>query len=207
MGVWNHPEEIDFESLPSKFVLKTTHDSGGIQIIDKERGFNREDINSFFQKRLASSTYELQREWPYKNVPKRIIAEEYMEDKKTNELRDYKFFCFDGQVKSLFIATDRQSAKPTAFDFFDPDFNWLDLRHGHPNAENKPEKPENYELMKSLAAKLSEGFLQLRVDLYEINGKVYFGELTFFHHGGVIPFDPEEWDYRFGEWINLPSQK
>ncbi len=203
LGVWNRPEEIDFDGLPDKFVLKTTHDSGGIIIVDKRQGYDRKRINDFFNKRLSQSTYELQREWPYKNVPKRIIAEQFMEDEKTHELRDYKFFCFDGEVKCMFIATDRQSEKPTAFDFFDPDFNWMDIRHGHPNAEVKPEKPINFELMKQLAGKLSDGLPQVRVDLYEINGKVYFGELTFFHHGGIVPFDPENWDKVFGEWIQL----
>lgn len=206
LGVWNHPEEIDFDALPEKFVLKTTHDSGGIMIIDKREGYDRNKINAFFNKRLTHSTYEIQREWPYKDVPKRIIAEQYMEDEKTHELRDYKFFCFDGEVKCMFIATDRQSDKPTAFDFFDPEFHWMDLRHGHPNAEVQPEKPINFELMKQLAAKLSEGLPQVRVDLYEINGKVYFGELTFFHHGGIVPFDPEQWDHTFGDWIKLPIQ-
>lgn len=206
LGVWNHPEDIDFDLLPDRFVLKTTHDSGGIIIVDKKTGYDRNKINLFFNERLSHSTYEIQREWPYRNVPKRIIAEQYMEDEKTHELRDYKFFCFDGEVKAMFIATDRQSDKPTAFDFFDPDFNWLDIRHGHPNAEIKPEKPINFELMKRLSAKLSEGFPQVRVDLYEINGKVYFGELTFFHHGGIVPFDPEKWDRIFGEWIKLPDR-
>ena len=204
LGVWDDPEKIDFDKLPEKFVLKSTHDSGGIMIIDKKRGYDRSKVISFFQSRLEQGTYEKQREWPYKDVPRRIIAEQYMEDEKTSELRDYKFFCFNGEVKALFIATDRQSDRPTAFDFFDPDYNWINLRHGHPNAPNKPEKPSNFELMKALAEKLSKGFCQLRVDLYEINGKVYFGELTFFHHGGVVPFDPEEWDYKFGEWIVLP---
>lgn len=207
LGVWERPEEIDYSILPQKFVLKTTHDSGGIKIIDKSKGFDIEEINAFFTKRLESSTYEFQREWPYKDVPKRIIAEQYMEDEKTHELRDYKFFCFNGKVKALFIATDRQSDNPTAFDFFDPDFNWLDIRHGHPNAKTKPEKPLNFELMKELASKLSFGFPQLRIDLYEINGEVYFGELTFFHHGGIIPFDPEKWDYTFGSWIMLPDKE
>ena len=206
LGVWNHPEDIDFSTLPDKFVLKTTHDSGGIIIVDKNVGYDRKKINMFFNERLSRSTYEIQREWPYKNVPKRIIAEQYMEDDKTHELRDYKFFCFDGVVKAMFIATDRQSDKPTAFDFFDPDFNWLDIRHGHPNAETRPEKPINFELMKAISAKLSKGLPQVRVDLYEINGKVYFGELTFFHHGGIVPFDPEQWDRIFGDWIKLPER-
>lgn len=207
IGVWSNPRDIQFDSLPNKFVLKSTHDSGGIKIIDKCQEFDKEEIISFFKKRLAHGTYEIQREWPYKNVPKRIIAEEFMEDDKRKELRDYKFFCFNGKVKALFIATDRQSKRPTAFDFFDADFNWLDIRHGHPNAICKPEKPKNFELMKEIASKLSVGFPQLRVDLYEANGKVYFGELTFFHHGGIIPFDPEEWDYKFGEWIKLPNKR
>lgn len=204
LGVWDNPEDIDFNALPDRFVLKTTHDSGGIQIVDKSKGIQREGVISFLRKRLEEGTYEKQREWPYKDVKRRVIAEQYMEDERTHELRDYKFFCFDGEVKALFIATDRQSDKPTAFDFFDADFNWLDIRHGHPNAEIKPEKPDNFELMKELASKLSRGFKQIRVDLYEINGKVYFGELTLFHHGGITPFDPEKWDYIFGEWISLP---
>lgn len=97
--------------------------------------------------------------------------------------------------------------KEPYFDFFDPDFNHLDLRHGHPNSPVIPQKPKNFELMKSLAEKLSKGIPEIRVDLYEINGKVYFGELTFFHHGGLLPFEPKEWDYIFGEWIKLPIRK
>lgn len=208
LGVWVRPEDIEYDILPDKFVLKSTHDSGGFMIVDKNAGIDRSKVNEFFRKRLSHSTWQKQREWPYKNVVPRIIAEEYMEDQKTKELRDYKFFCFDGDVKALFIATDRQSKEnPTAFDFFDSDFNWMDLRHGHPNAPQRPEKPENFELMKSIASKLSSGFIQLRVDLYEINGRVYFGELTLFHHGGITPFDPEEWDYKFGEWIDLSKVK
>ena len=208
LGVWNSPEEINFELLPDKFVLKSTHDSGGIMIIDKTKGVDRNRVNDFFKDRLSHGTYQKQREWPYKKVKPRIIAEQYMEDSKTHELRDYKFFCFNGEVKALFIATDRQSKdKETAFDFFDAEFNWIDLRHGHPNAPQIPEKPLNFELMKQLASKLSKGFVQLRVDLYEINGHVYFGELTLFHHGGITPFDPDEWDYTFGKWLDLSTLK
>ncbi|MBR4747976.1 MAG: glycosyl transferase [Abditibacteriota bacterium] len=206
-GIWNSPEEIDFDKLPDRFVLKTTHDSGGIKIINKAEGFDRNAINAFFAKRLKQSTYKKQREWPYKNVKPRILAEQYMEDEKTGELRDYKFFCFNGEVKALFIATDRQSKdRPTAFDFFDTDYNWLDVRHGHPNAPRKPDKPETFDKMLELAGILSEGLVHVRVDLYEINGKVYFGEMTFFHHGGIVPFDPEEWDLKFGQWLTLPAK-
>ena len=208
IGIWNTPDEINFDLLPDRFVLKSTHDSGGVMIIDKTKGFDRDRVISFFKDRLSHGTYQKQREWPYKMVTPRVLAEEYMEDTETHELRDYKFFCFDGIVKALFIATDRQSKEhPTAFDFFDANYNWLDMRHGHPNAPIVPKKPINFELMKELAAKLSKGFVQLRVDLYEINGKVFFGELTLFHHGGITPFDPEEWDYTFGRWIDLSKLK
>lgn len=206
LGVWFSPNEINFESLPTKFVLKTTHDSGSIRIINKEQKFNKEEVIDYFKKIQNRNFYKITREWPYKNVRPRIIAEQYMEDNDTHELRDYKFFCFDGEVKALFIATDRMSKdKPTAFDFFDTEYQWLDIRHGHPNAVIKPEKPKNFELMVRFAQLLSKGLPHVRVDLYEINGEVYFGEFTFFHHGGFVPFDPEEWDYKFGEWLVLPT--
>lgn len=120
------------------------------------------------------------REWPYKDIKPRIIAEQYMEDNASGELRDYKFFCFDGKVKALFIASDRMTqGEETKFDFFDADYNHLPFRNGHPNASVLPNKPLNFDKMKELAAQLSAGYPQVRVDLYEVNGKVYFGELTF----------------------------
>ena len=112
-----------------------------------------------------------------------------MEDEETQELRDYKFFCFDGVVRALFVATDRMVPDTEVkFDFFDSDYRHIDMRQGHPNAKHVPEKPRNFELMKDLAARLSIGFPQVRVDFYEVNGKVYFGEMTFTHFNGVIPF-------------------
>ena len=123
------------------------------------------------------------------------------------ELRDYKFFCFHGEPKLLFIATDRQTAgEETKFDFFDMDFQHLDLRNGHPNAAVPPEKPVNFEKMRDLAAVLSQDIPHLRVDFYEVNGKVYFGELTFSHWSGMVPFDPPEWDRIMGDWIILPEK-
>ena len=126
-----------------------------------------------------------------------------MEDELTHELRDYKFFTFDGKIKAMFIATDRQNREEPFFDFFDENFNHLDIKHGHENAPNTPGKPVNFEKMKELAEKLSENFTHLRVDFYEINGKVYFGELTFYHHNGTVPFVPEKWDTIFGSWIKI----
>ena len=142
----------------------------------------------------------------YKNVKRRIIAEKYMEDSKSKELRDYKFFCFDGEVKALFIATDRQKeGEDVKFDFFDADFNYLPFRQGHENAKIRPEKPKCFEQMKILAAMLSKSLVAVRVDFYEVDGRIYFGEMTFFHHGGWTSFEPKIWDNIFGEWIKLPN--
>ncbi len=204
LGVWDKFEDIDFDTLPDQFVLKCTHDSGGIVICRDKKSFDTEAARETINSCMKHKYYYRGREWPYKNVKPRIIAEKYMEDAKTSELRDYKFFCFDGQVKALFIATDRQKkGEETKFDFYDADFNHLDIRNGHPNADPYPEKPATFEEMKVLASKLSKGFRHLRVDFYEVNGKVYFGELTFTHWSGMVPFEPDRWDYIFGEWIRI----
>jgi len=208
LGVWDRVEEIDFDALPNQFVLKCTHDSGGLVICKDKSKLDIEKAKETMRKALLADFYFMGREWPYKNVPKRIIAEEYKEDTETGELRDYKFFCFDGVVKALFIASDRQAeGEEVKFDFFDTEFNHLPFKNGHPNATKEIKKPVTFEKMKELAAKLSVGIPQVRVDFYEVDGKIYFGEITFFHHDGMTPFDPEEWDYKFGEWINLPEKR
>ena len=155
---------------------------------------------------LKKNYYAQNREWPYKNVVPRIIGEEYMVDESGYELKDYKWFCFNGDPKALFIATDRGvKGEETKFDFFDADFNHLPFTNGHPNANREILKPKGFEKMKELAAKLSQRQPHLRVDFYDINGKIFFGELTFYHWSGTTPFEPIEWDYKFGSWINLPQ--
>ena len=207
LGVWNKFDAIDFDMLPNQFVLKCTHDSGGLVICKDKLKFDIAAARKTINKCLKHNFYYDGFEWPYKNVKPRIIAEQYMEDYKTQELRDYKFFCFDGVVKYMFIATDRQNREEPYFDFFNSDFNYLDMRQGHPNAPILPEKPQCFDEMKQLAKKLSVGMPHVRVDLYEVDGKVFFGEFTFFHHGGWTPFDPAEWDLRFGKEIKLPSKR
>lgn len=120
-------------------------------------------------------------------------------------LSDYKFFCFDGEVKALFVGTERNTGN-VKFDFFDADFNHLDLVQTHPMSGHDIEKPQNFELMKELATKLSKGIPHVRVDLYNIAGRIYFGELTFYHHGGFEPFHPKCWDKEFGSWLNLKQK-
>lgn len=207
LGIWDHVEDIDFDSLPEQFVLKCTHDSGGLVICKDKAGLNIEEAKKKLSAALKNNFYYQGREWPYKNVKPRILAEAYMEDSVTEELRDYKFFCFDGVAKAMFVASERQKeGEEVKFDFYDRDFNHLDFRQGHPNAKEPIEKPATFEKMRQLAEELSKGLLQVRVDFYEVDGKIYFGELTFFHHNGFMPFDPEEWDYTFGSWIKLPEK-
>lgn len=207
IGVWDRVDDIDFASLPDQFVLKCTHDSGGLVICKDKSKLDIKMAKKKLRKCLRTNYYLTSKEWPYKNVKRRIIAEKYMVDESGYELKDYKFFCFDGEVKALFIATDRGvEGQETKFDFFDADFNHLPFVNGHPNAINTPKKPEHFEEMKAIAAKLSKGIPQVRIDLYNINGKIYFGEMTFAHWDGFVPFEPEEWDYTFGSWIKLPAK-
>lgn len=206
-GVWDSFDEIPFDKLPDQFVLKCTHDCGGLVICRDKKNLDMAAARKKITESLKRNYYLQSREWPYKNVKPRILAEKYLEDDKTGELRDYKFFCFDGEPKVLFVATARQSEQEeTKFDFFDMEYNHLDIRNGHPNAEMPPEKPSNFAQMQELAAQLSKGIPEVRVDFYEVNGSIYFGELTFFHWGGKVPFEPNEWDRVFGDWIQLPKK-
>ena len=208
LGVWSSFEDIDINKLPNQFVLKCTHDSGGIYICKNKSNIDIKKAKSILSNSLKRNYYYLGFEWPYKNVIPRIIAEEYKEDNITKDLRDYKFFCFNGKVKALFVATDRQNAnEEVKFDFFDENYNHLPIKQGHENALIPPEKPSKFEEMKMLAEKLSINIPHVRIDFYEANNQVYFGEMTFFSYSGWTKFEPYEWDYKFGEWLILPPQK
>lgn len=207
IGVWEKFDDINFDELPNQFVLKCTHDSGGLVVVKDKSCFNKEAARKKINRCLKHSFYWGEREWPYKNVKPRIIAEKYMED-GFGELRDYKFFTFNGKVRAMFIATERTNEKEeTKFDFFDENFQHLPFVNGHPNSEHKIKKPDCFDEMKALAEELSKDIPQVRVDFYEVDGSVYFGELTFFHWSGLMPFEPEEWDYTFGDWVELPKEK
>lgn len=207
LGVWENPEDIDFDSLPNQFVLKCNHNSGiGMCICTNKSKLNIEEIRKKLKYGISQDFYFMSREWPYKNVPRRIIAEKYMTNKSGDGLSDYKFFCFDGIAKIMFVASDRQEKnEETKFDFFDMNFHHLPFTNGHPNAEHKIERPQSFERMRRLAEKLSEGIPQVRCDFYDIDGQIYFGEMTFFHWGGLVPFEPSEWDQKLGAWIHLPE--
>ena len=205
IGIWDNVEEINWDILPNQFVLKTTHGGGnvGVVICRDKRAFDIGIAKQRLRKSLKQDLYKICKEWPYKNVKPRIIAEPYVEDSLTKELRDYKFFCFDGQVRCLFVASERQNREEPFFDFFDVKYEPLPIKQGHPNSVKKPKKPQCFDEMLLLSSKLSEGLPQVRVDLYEVDGKVLFGELTFFHFGAFVPFEPESWDYELGSCIKL----
>lgn len=210
LGVWEKPENIDWGSLPNRFVLKTNHSGGntGVVICNDKNKFDKQLAITKLNASLKNDVYYNWREWPYKNVKKRIFAEEFLESAPgENDLPDYKFFCFNGKVKALFIATERQNPnEDVKFDFFDADFNHLPFRQGHENARALPAKPKSFNEMKRIAETLSKGIPHVRVDLYEVKGRPFFGELTFCHFGGMVPFEPEQWDYKFGEWLEIPSK-
>lgn len=205
LGVYDNFDVIDFDKLPNQFVLKTTHDSGGVVVCMDKAKLDMKAARKKLEKSLKNNFFYEHREYPYKNVKPRIIAEQYMVDESGTELKDYKFFCFDGKCKMLFVATDRQKREEPFFNFFDSDFNPLPFNQGHPVNPISPKKPYGFEEMVHIAEQLSIGYPHIRVDLYNINGKIYFGELTFFHFSGNVPFEPEEWDYKIGEWLQLPK--
>lgn len=203
-GVWDSFSDIDFTQLPDQFVLKCTHDSAGLVICRNKKTLDYQTSRMKLESCLKRNFYYNGREWPYKNVRPRIIAEKYMEDTKLHELRDYKFFTFGGVPRIVHIVSNRQNANEETYgDFFDMEYNHLDLTMGHNNAPVLPEKPKNFEKMKEFASKLSEDTKHLRVDFYEVDGQLYFGELTFFQDSGFADIQPPEWNDILGSWISL----
>ena len=205
VGVWDNPDEIDFDALPNQFVLKCNHNSGlGMCICKDKSELDISKVKVELRKGLKQDYYLTGREWPYKDVPRKIIAEKYMED-VSGDLKDYKFYCFNGEMKFVMINSDRNTSRPTRADYFDRDFNWLDFTWGYSHAEVHPKKPEQFEKMVAIVEKLAKGLPHIRVDLYDCNGKIYFGELTFFDGSGFDKIEPLEWDYKIGKLLKLPT--
>lgn len=204
LGVWDKPVDIDWNSLPQRFVLKCTHDSGSAILCRDKAAFDIPAACRSLAAALKKDFYPFDREWAYKGLKPRIIAEAYLGD----NVPDYKFFCFDGRPRLMFIASERgRRDTETRFDFYDMEGRHLDLRNGHPNADTPPALPQRFELMQTLAARLSAGLPQVRIDFYELDGKVYFGEYTFYHWGGMVPFEPESFDLELGSYVKLEGIK
>ena len=205
LGVWEHFDDIDFDSLPDQFVLKCTHDSGGLVIVKDKNKLDKEKARNKIEKCLKANFYWIGREWPYKDVHPRIIAEKYMEDTTTAELRDYKFFCFGGVAKCYKVDFDR---------FIEHRANYFSAEGGlmrigevicPPDFDKDIPRPKNLDKMKDLAEKLSKEKPFLRADFYDVDGDIYFGELTFYPSSGFGKFIFEENDKLLGSWIQLPK--
>jgi hypothetical protein len=208
LGVYDNVGEIEWDAFPDQFVLKCNHDSGSIVICKDKSTF---DIKAA-KKKLArqfrnNTTYNIYREWPYKNVERKIICEKFLED-ETGDLADYKFLCFDGEPKSMYVITERSSGDYKTH-FYDLQFNNLNPVHSEYDSKRKElTKPKGFEEMIRLARILSQDLVHVRVDFYDLGGKVFFGELTFFPGSGLYKFPPgSNINELWGSWTNLPSLK
>ncbi len=201
LGVWDRFDDIDFGALPERFVLKTNHDSGTATVCRDKAGFDIRSARKKLEKSLKTDYFILKREWPYKNISRKIIAEEYLEEEPGKEIKDYKFFCFNGVPEMMYIIEN--SAKTHTKVFFDMNGRPLDLEIDDPRTEVMPPVPPCFEEMKKLAAKLSEGIPFLRVDFYYVKGRVYVGELTFYHESGLGNIRPAEWNGRLGDMLDI----
>lgn len=205
IGVWDTPEEIDFDALPNQFAMKCNHNSGmGMCICTDKIRLDVKHVKRELQRGLKQDYYRIHREWPYKDVPRKIIAEQFMKS-DAGGLTDYKIHCFNGEPKMILVCKDRFMETGLTEDFFSPQWEHLDIcRPTHPNASQPIPKPEELAQMLSLAQKLSQGIPFLRVDFYIIEHRIYFSELTFFPASGFERFVPEEWDQILGDWLKLP---
>ncbi|MBQ5592702.1 MAG: glycosyl transferase [Clostridia bacterium] len=206
LGVWDSPDEIDFDALPNEFVLKCNHDNGVIICRDKSR-LDIEKTKEELRYRLSRDYYKKLREWPYKKIKRKIVCEKYISEIDSDCLTDYKFHCFNGIPQYMYVVTTQNNE--TYLDYFDMSYKPLPIIHSvHPRSPENSffSKPDNYEEMKNIAAKLSEGLPYVRVDLYNLSGKIYFGETTFFPTGGFAELFPEKWNLILGDCLKLPPK-
>ena len=209
LGVWDDADDIDFDTLPDRFVLKCTHDSHGLVICKDKNKLDVEKARKSLKAALKRNYYNVYREWPYKNVKPRIIAEKYLEDSVgMGNLTDYKIHCYNGEPKAVQIISGRFSGEGIRNDYYTLDWKKFGLVRGKmQNSDDVAHKPENLDEMLELARVLAKDIPFVRVDFYIVDGQIYFGEITFFPASGFNPFTPEKWDRIFGDWIQLPEKK
>lgn len=206
-GPWEHFSDINFDELPEQFVLKVTHDSGGTVICRDKSAFDRNKARNKLEYSLKHNYFYYGREWQYKNVKPMIFAEKYMEDKDSIELRDYKFYCFNGQPKFLYISQGLEDHSTARINFVDLSWNkTVFQRTDYVEFDVLPEKPKHFEKMIEFSERLAGDIPFVRIDFYEINNELYFGEITFFPGGGMVELKPPEWDKILGDYIELPDK-
>lgn len=209
-GPWKNADEINFDELPNQFVLKCTHDSGGLVICRDKNTLDKKAAKKILNKSISKNYFYWCREWAYKDIKPLIIAEKYMEDSNSSEskmkqcLTDYKFYCFNGKVKYLYVSVGLENHKTARISFLTPDWKFAPFnRSDYIPYDKLPEKPHNYSKMIEIAEYLSKGIPFLRVDLFELNKNIYFSEFTFYPCGGFMPVIPNEWDKKLGELLIL----
>ncbi|BES66425.1 ATP-grasp fold amidoligase family protein [Gottschalkiaceae bacterium SANA] len=203
IGVYEALDQIDFDALPDQYVLKCSHDSGGVFICHSRQSFDTKKVSKKLKRSLKRNYYYGGREWQYKHVQPRLICERLLIEPHTDSVPDYKFMCFNGKVKCSFVCSERKQASGLKVDFFDLDWNRMPFERHYKNSNAIIEKPKNYLAMIRLAEILAEGFRFVRVDFYEVSGRIYFGELTFHPGSGFERFSPEYYDELLGSWIKL----
>ena len=205
LKIYDSPEQIKLDELPNQFVLKCNHDSGSLVICKDKSKFDLASAREHLSRCLHRNFYQMAREWPYKNIPRKIIAEQFIEDEIGEALTDYKWFCFNGEPKIMYIGRDK-GEHPTT-DFFDMEFNLLPISIQDPPSAICPDKPIQFDEMRYVAAILSKNIPEVRVDFYVVNNNIYFGEMTFYHLGGFFHFNDKKWDDLLGSWLQLPNKK
>lgn len=209
LGVWDSFDEINFDKLPEQFVLKCTHDAGSTFVCKDKKAIDMKKLRKHFNKFLLRDYYWCYRQWVYKNIKPRIIAEKFMVDESGTELKDYKILCFNGEPKFIDFIYDRFSETGSKEFFYTPDWERLKIINGNHVPDNSLviPKPKSLDKMLELARILSAGMAHVRVDFYLIYDKIYFGELTFYTAGGYEQFKPSHWDKTLGGWLTLPLKR
>lgn len=206
LGKYNNYEEIDFNSLPNKFVLKPNHTSGDIFICKAKSEIDHDELKRTINKWLKREYFWDHREWPYKNIKPMIICEKFLVDESGTDLKDYKVMCFNGEPRCILVASDRYSSTGLKIDFYDMNWNLLPFKREKPRSNKQISNPKSSSRMTEIAKILSKNIPFVRVDFYEVNGHLYFGELTFYPGAGFEKFEPEEYDYILGSWLQLPKK-
>ena len=201
-----NPKEIPYDTLPDQFVIKVTHGSTFNIIVTDKNSIKKEDINKQLYKWLKAKFLPCYGEWFYGKIPPQIIIEKYIESKREEGILDYKFFCFNGKVKCIYVSTSKEVDDSYCIDYYDEDWNLLPLKRKGHNSLGFQEKPESFEKMKQIAEKIAADFLHVRVDFFYENSQIVFGELTFTTSAGFGKIDPPEFDLKMGDWLALPTK-
>lgn len=207
IGVWNSIEEIDFSKLPNSFVLKTSHDSGGVVVCKNKENMDIDILKKKLSRSLNLNYFYGTKEWPYKNILPKIYGEHLLVDNSNEDLIDYKMMVFNGKLYCTLVVSNRFSKNGPFMDFYDINWNKLPFkRKNKPNSQTIIKKPYNYDKMKQISEEIGEKLDFVRVDFYEVNKKLYFGEITFYPASGFEQFEPEEYDLLLGDLLKLKEK-